>query len=479
MQIANRILIIDDEVNLVEMLSVSLEKEGYEVVVAGNGRQGLEIATSGRFFCILCDVKMPVMDGMQFLEAARAAGVEAMVIMMSAFATIDTAVKAMKVGAYDFITKPFKVAEVLCVLEKARERLELREENRQLRHKVEKLQRQRGFTDILGESAAIAEMVALAQRVAAYDTTVLITGESGTGKELFARGIHQRSGRSAGPFVSVNCGAIPENLLESEFFGFVKGAFTGAHADHPGLFVAAQGGTLLLDEVGELPLGLQVKLLRVLQEREVRPIGSGKIKKIDVRVLAATARDLGEEVRAGRFRQDLLFRINVVELKIPPLRQRQGDIPLLVRAFLAEIETAMGIAIKGISGGALARLGAYSWPGNVRELKNVIEHAAIYAEDGYITDRCLPEHLRGQSSCDVHELLAETVSIKEGKVKTERYLIDKALKMTGGNKSQAADLLEISYPSLLSKIKEYRIHAGRDDGGQAPQPDRNGNGELP
>lgn len=462
MNTPKNILIIDDEVNMVEMLSFSLEKEGYRVEVAGNGQEGLSLAENGTFSCVLCDVKMPVMDGLQFLEAARARGIKATIIMMSAFATIDTAVKAMKIGAHDFITKPFKVAEILCVLEKALEYMELQEENRRLRRKVEKLQHQRGFADIIGESPAITEMVALAKRVAGYDTTVLITGESGTGKELFARGIHRQSGRAKAPFVSINCGAIPENLLESEFFGFVRGAFTGAHADHPGLFVSAEGGTLLLDEIGELPLGLQVKLLRVLQEREVRPIGSGKVKKINVRVVAATAKNLAEEVKHGRFRQDLLFRINVVELKIPPLRQRQGDIPVLARAFLAEVATTMGIAIKGISGGTLVRLGSYPWPGNIRELKNVIEHAAIYAEDGYITERCLPDHLRQHETGDVANLLGDTVSIKEGKVKTETYLIEKVLAMTGGNKSQAAELLEISYPSLLSKIKEYKIFSDRE-----------------
>jgi two-component system response regulator AtoC len=453
----NRILLIDDEANMLDMLSAFLRKEGYAVVTAENGRQGLDLAEKAVFDYIFCDLKMPVMDGLQFLEEAKSRGIESTVIMMSAFATVDIAVKAMKAGAYDFITKPFKLDEILCILDKAAERMRLKTENSRLRHRVLEMEKGLGFADIIGESRGIKELLDAGRRVAGHDTTVLITGESGTGKELVARGIHQLSTRSNGPFVSINCGAIPESLLESEFFGYVKGAFTGADADREGLFEAAGGGTLFLDEIGELPLGLQVKLLRVLQEREIRPLGAGKIRKINVRVLAATAKNLADEVAKGRFRQDLLFRINVVELKIPPLRERLGDIPILVDAFLASESVKMNIQIKGMAQGTLAILGSYTWPGNIRELKNVLEHAMIYAENGWISPGSMPAHIQGGVSKRSENMLSDTFSIKEGKILAEKYLIEKALARTMGNRSQAADLLEISYPSLLNKIKEYNI----------------------
>lgn len=453
----NRILLVDDEKNLLDMLSVFLRKEGYAVVTAENGKKGIECAETDRFDYVFCDLKMPEMDGLQFLEEIKSRGIDSTIIMMSAFATVDTAVKAMKMGAYDFISKPFKLDEILCILDKAAERMQLQKENRQLRQKVLALVNERGFSEVIGESRVLTEVLNFAKRVACHDTTVLITGESGTGKELIARGIHQLSGRRNAPFVSINCGAIPESLLESEFFGYIKGSFTGADADHKGLFEAAGGGTLFLDEIGELPLGMQVKLLRVLQEREVRPIGSGKTRKIDVRVLAATAKDLNNEMAKGCFRQDLLFRINVVELKLPPLRERLNDIPILVNAFLETESARMNIAIKGISHGAIALLGAYSWPGNIRELKNVLEHAMIYAEDGWICPENLPQHLHSSKVQPLDKMFPDTYSIKDGKAFCERFLIEKVLKKTQGNKTQAAELLEISYPSLLAKIKEYKI----------------------
>ena len=460
----NSILIIDDEVNMLDMLSATLRREGYEITTAVNGRQGIELASEKQFDCILCDLKMPVMDGLQFLEEAKLRKIEATIIMMSAFATVDTAVRAMKSGAYDVITKPFKIDEILCILEKAAERMQLKKENRRLRHTILEMEKGRGFTAIIGESRALHDILDLARRVAGHDTTVLITGESGTGKELVARGIHQLSGRSEGSFVSINCGAIPTNLLESEFFGYMKGAFTGADSDRKGLFEAAAGGTLFLDEIGELPLGLQVKLLRVLQEREVRPLGASKSRKINVRVLAATAKNLADEVGRGHFRQDLLFRINVVELKLPPLRERPGDIPILVNSFIATESARMNIPIKGLGQGTLALLCRYSWPGNVRELKNVLEHAMIYAENGWIGPGSLPGHICSAESQPAENLLADTCSIKKGKALFEKYLIEKALTRTNGNRTRAADLLEISYPSLLSKIKEYSIHLVGEEG---------------
>lgn len=451
------VLIIDDEKNMLDVLSAFLGKEGYEITSAVNGQQGLVAAMQKAYDFILCDLKMPVMDGLQFLQEAKIRNIEATIIMMSAFATVDTAVSAMKSGAYDFIIKPFKLDEILCILEKAAERMELKKENQNLRQKVQELEKDFGFSDIIGSSQTIKEVLNFAKRVASHDTTVLITGESGTGKELVARGIHKLSRRNKGPFISVNCGAVPENLLESEFFGYMKGAFTGADSDRKGLFEAANGGTLLLDEIGELPLVLQVKLLRVLQEREIRPLGSGRSRKIDVRVLAATAKNLSEGVNQGLFRQDLLFRINIVELKLPPLRDRLGDIPILVNAFLATESLKMNIPLKGMTQGTLAVLGNYSWPGNVRELKNAIEHALIYAENGLIGPDSLPGHIGTRERGEPVSLLSNTVSIKEGKVLVEKYLIDKALTQTKGNKTQAAELLEISYPSLLGKIKDYNL----------------------
>lgn len=454
----NTILLIDDEANMRDMLSVSLRKEGYDVVTAANGQEGLELAASTPFDFVLCDLKMPVMDGLQFLEAVQSRETSSTIIMMSAFATVDTAVKAMKNGAYDFITKPFKMDEILCILHKGAERILLKNENQQLRHKLLELERGRGFEAIIGESQAIKNVIDLARRVAGHDTSVLITGESGTGKELMARGIHQVSSRREGPFVSINCGAIPENLLESEFFGYVKGAFTGADTDKKGLFEEAAAGTLFLDELGELPVGLQVKLLRVLQEREVRPLGASRSRKIDVRVLAATAKDLAEAVAQGSFRQDLFFRINVVELKIPPLRERPKDIPLLITSFLATESAKMNIQVQGVTQETLAILCNYHWPGNVRELKNALEHAMIFSDNGWISPATIPESIRENSKENAQNVLADTLSIKEGKALYERYLIEKALMKTRGNKSLAAELLEISYPSLLGKIKEYNIH---------------------
>jgi two-component system response regulator AtoC len=459
----NSVLIVDDEANMLDMLSAFLRREGYEVTTAVDGRQGLEYASAQPFDFILCDLKMPVMDGLRFLEEAKARKIETTIIMMSAFATVDTAVTAMKQGAYDFVTKPFKIDEVLCILDKAAERLLLKKENRRLRHKIEELEKGRGFADIIGESRALLDILELAGRVAAHDTTVLITGESGTGKELVARGIHRASRRNGGPFVSINCGAIPANLLESEFFGYMKGAFTGADSDHIGLFEAADGGTLLLDEIGELPLELQVKLLRVLQEREIRPVGANINRKINVRIIAATAKNLAEEAERGDFRRDLLFRLNVIELKLPPLRERPDDIPLLVHAFVAENRKKMNRELRGITGEALSLLANYSWPGNIRELKNVIEYATIYAEKGWIRAECLPEHLRRAGFGGAKGNLFTTFSIKEGKALLEKHLIQKALMKTAGNKTRAAELLEISYPSLLWKIKEYNIDPAQLD----------------
>lgn len=453
----NSILIIDDEPNMLDMLSASLRRAGYLVVTAADGAQGVEYASVKTFDFILCDLKMPKMDGLGFLEEIKSREVDSTIIMMSAYATVDTAVQAMKNGAYDFITKPFKIDEIICILEKGSERMKLKNENQLLRHKVLELEKGRGFEAIIGESPELQEAVSLARRVADYGTTVLITGESGTGKELVARGIHQASKRKDGPFVSVNCGAIPRNLLESEFFGYVKGAFTGADSDHLGLFEAASGGTLFLDEIGELPLELQAKLLRVLQEREVRPLASVLSRKIDVRVLAATAKNLRDEVECGNFRQDLFYRLNVIEVNLPPLRNRSTDLPLLLDHFLALESAKMGKVIDDVHESARYVIMNYSWPGNIRELKNVVEYSIVCAEDNKIMLESLPEYLSKKYSTISDSFMFKNLSLKEGKVQMEKYLITKALEKTSGNKSKAAEMLEMSYPSLLSKIKEYNL----------------------
>ena len=379
--------------------------------------------------------------------------------MMSAYGSIDLAVQAMKEGAYDFISKPFKKDEVILSLRKAEERESLRSENRTLKKKLEKVAGRLGRVELIGESKAMKEVFDLIERVAPYDTSVLITGESGTGKELVARLIHNESPRVNDEFVAINCGSIPENLLESEFFGFEKGAFTGASESKTGLFEQADHGTLFLDEVGELPVELQVKFLRVLQEREVRPIGAASNKSVDVRVIAATSRQLYKEVENNRFRRDLLYRLNVVEIHLPPLREREGDLQKIAEHFVRKYSKKMGRSVSKISKSGLEVLTAYSWPGNVRELENCIEYALIYSDGNAIAREHFPPKIVGRQHEVEGGLLGfSTFSIKEAKRQVEKVLIERTLLETGGNRSQASELLEISYPALLNKIKQYGIN---------------------
>lgn len=452
-----RLLIIDDEENMRHMLSVVTSKAGYQVTIAENGEQALAIQKKHPFPFILCDLKMPKMDGLQFLHALNGSHPAPIVIMMSAYATIDDAVEAMKSGAYDFITKPFKTAEILLVLEKACEHQALQEENIRLKEQVKKLESNcsNSFQEIIAHSGKMRSLLTLTKKVAAYDTTVLITGESGTGKELIAQGIHHNSKRKGKPFIAVNCGSIPENLLESEFFGYTKGAFTGADKDRKGLFEEADCGTLFLDEIGELPQGLQVKLLRVLQEQEIRPVGSVKTKKIDTRVITATAKNLEEQVALGNFREDLLYRLNVITLQLPPLRERKEDIPYLCTHFLTVLNQKMGLQIEEIAPEAMTVLLGRDWKGNIRELKNCLERAAIVAESKQIVVQDLnPGQNRASSDDPINEIFG-TFSLKQGKKIMEKKMIRLALETSKGNKSMAARMLEISYPSLLAKIKEY------------------------
>jgi len=454
-----RILVIDDEENMRHMLSVLLQRENFQVSLASNGQQGIDIIRRRQFAVVLCDVKMPEMNGLEFLTALRNLGSNVPIVMMSAFGTVELAVEAMKQGADDFITKPFQGEEVILILEKVLNQQSLKEENESLRKRLREVtgDSENAFSALKGKSEALRKIIAQAGKIARYKTTVLVTGESGTGKELLARGIHQASNRIQKAFVAVNCGSIPENLLESELFGYKKGAFTGADRDKKGLFAEADGGTLFLDEIGELPAAMQVKLLRVLQENELRPVGAGKVKKINVRIIAATARDLKGEVANGKFREDLFFRLNVLNLHLPPLRKRLEDIPLLANFFIGKVNGETGTKVRGLAPETLRLLMQYDWPGNVRELENIIERGVLMAEDDIVKIEDLPPNLNSQPHNRRLDDLLGTLSIKKGRRLLEKRLIGRALEATNRNKSKAADILEISYPSLLAKIKEYGI----------------------
>lgn len=452
-----RLLVIDDEENMRHMLSTVLAKVGYVVDTASDGSEGLVLIGETHYDFILCDIKMPKMNGMDFLKAARAKLETTTLIMMSAYGTIDTAIEAMKLGAYDYISKPFKTDEVYLTLKKAEERESLKKENLRLKERIQKIEDSYDFGNMVAKSKAMRSVFRLAAKAAQYKTTVLILGDSGTGKELIARAIHFQGERSNMSLVPVNCGGIPENLLESELFGYKKGAFTGADRNKKGLFEEADGGTIFLDEIGELPLALQVKLLRVLQENEIRPIGGSKSIKIDVRVIAATAKNLEDEVSKGTFREDLFYRLNVLSIQLPPLRDRSEDIPLLCDYFLKRFNKQLDKDIQGFSSAAMSRLLAYHWPGNVRELENAIERAVVLAEDSMLSPDHFPPELGQRSNREHMGELFNGYSLKEARKVLEKKLITKALSETGGNRTQAARLLEISHPSLLSKIKAYDI----------------------
>jgi two-component system response regulator AtoC len=449
-----RVLVVDDEENLRLVVRSFLKRDGYEVEVAASGEEALVLVESFGPDVILTDVRMPKMGGLDLLATLKAKGNEATVIVMSAYGNIDLALEAMKAGAYDYIHKPFKAEEVILTLRKAEERESLRRENRALRQEMRK---ENLFEDILAKSPQMQAIFRTVAKVADYKTTALIMGESGVGKELIAKAIHKRSNRRGGPFVAVNCGAIPENLLESELFGYKRGAFTDATTDRTGLFEQAHNGTLLLDEIGELPLSLQVKLLRVLQEESIRRLGDTKDIKIDVRILAATHRDLAAETAAGRFREDLYYRINVLPIVIPPLRERREDIPILIDHFLARNNVRFGTSIQGIDAEARRHLLEYGWPGNVRELENTIERAMVLAERESIHADDLPDRIREARDPIQLHLTSGELSIKKTARIIEEVLIRRALQKTKGNRTRAAEVLEISHRALLYKIKDYRI----------------------
>ena len=450
-----KVLIIDDDAGLRKSLSLILDDAGYEVIQAEDGEAGLRMAKEERPELILCDVRMPRLGGIEFLEAYAESGGDALILVMTAYGSLDLAVEAMKKGAYDYIAKPFGADDVLLTVKKAEEREQLRREVGRLRQEVRADAR---FGEIVVGSPAMQRAMDVVAKVAPHDSSVLITGASGTGKELVARMIHRQSSRADAPFVPVNCGGVPEQLLESEFFGFVKGAFTGADRDKPGLFEAADGGTLFLDEVGELPGALQVKLLRALQEGEVRRVGATETKQVDVRILSATNRDLEEAVEAGDFRKDLYYRLAVVPVHLPSLRARREEIPQLAAHLIERHSRRLKVEVDGIEPEAMAVLLDYSWPGNIRELENVIERALVLTDGRTIALDDLPEAVR-RPAPDGQGLAIEgdDLSVKRHGARLERHLIERALDRTGGNKTQAAELLELSPRALRYKIQEYGI----------------------
>ncbi|HVY28630.1 MAG TPA: sigma-54 dependent transcriptional regulator [Polyangiaceae bacterium] len=449
-----RVLVVDDEENLRVVLRTLLRRHGYEVETASSGEEGLAMVDSFGPDVVLTDVRMPKMGGLDLLSTLKAKGNEATVIVMSAYGNMDLALDAMKAGAYDYVQKPFKPDEVVLALRKAEERELLRRENRALRDEIRKEHR---FEDILAKSARMQEIFRTISKIAEYKTTVLVTGESGVGKELVARAIHRRSTRRGGPFVAVNCGAIPENLLESELFGHKKGAFTDAVNDRRGLFEEATNGTLFLDEIGELPLGLQVKLLRVLEDEKIRRLGETRDVQVDVRIITATHRDLHNETKAGRFREDLFYRLNVLPIHCPPLRERRDDIPLLIDHFVAKNNTRLGTSIRGLDTETRRLLYEYAWPGNVRELENTIERAMVLAEGEQIIAADLPERIREARDPVQVQLASGELSVKKTTRIIEEILIRRALQKTKGNRTRAAEVLEISHRALLYKIKDYQI----------------------
>ena len=453
----DRILVIDDDEALRESLEMILSAEGYEVLTADRGETALELIESSTVDAVLCDLRMPGLDGFDLLPQIARQLPGAPIILMSAHGTDDLAIEAIQRGAYDYLAKPFQPSEVRLTLLKAHER-------ERLRRKSELLQRDMrqslGERSIVAASDGMIELLEMLDRTAGYKSTVLVTGESGTGKEVIARAIHAQSPRRESPFVAVNCGAIPENLLESELFGHAKGAFTGANRAHRGLFAEADQGTLFLDEIAEMPVALQVKLLRAIQEEEIRPVGESKSQQVDVRVIAATARNLEREITEGRFREDLFYRLNVVRLEVPPLRDRRDDIPLLVDHFLARFREQLGRPVRAVADDALDLLVGYAWPGNVRELENLIERAVILSDGETVEASALP---RVVSTSVAAKAIAEgddqneDLCLKRARQVFEAGVIRKALARTGGNRTHAAKVLEISHRALLYKIKGYGI----------------------
>jgi two-component system response regulator PilR (NtrC family) len=454
-----RLLVVDDEQSMREWLTIALSQDGFEVETAGTGEDALKVLERTPVHLALVDLRMPGLDGLETLRRVKQLDEAVSVVIMTAYATAETAVQALKEGAYDYIIKPFKVDELRHLVQKALEERRLRGENLRLRDEIE---RRYHFGNLIGKSPKMQEVFSTIGRLGDSKATVLVTGESGTGKELVAKAIHFNSSRKDRAFVAVNCGAIPHELMESELFGHIKGAFTGAVAAKQGLFEAADGGTLFLDEVTELPLHLQVKLLRVLEDPEVRPVGGVKPVRVDVRIVAATNRDVTQAIAAKTFREDLFYRLNVISLRIPPLRERREDVPLLVSHFLQKFASASGGIAKLISPDALSALERYPWPGNVRELEHVIERAVTLEPGPVLRVESLPESVHETATPDFGgiQLPDEGLDLDALMERIERDLLRQALRRADGIQSRAAQLLRTSFRSFRYRLQKYGLERG-------------------
>ena len=449
------ILIVEDDAAMRTMLREALDEDGYAVETAAGGRAGVERVRQGGIDLVVSDVKMPDLDGLDMLREIKAVSPSPHVITITAFGSIDTAIRAVKLGAFDYITKPFEIDQLILSVQKALAERALRSEVARLQGEVQKSYR---WGNIVGKSAVMQEMFALIQRLSGSAASVLLTGASGTGKELVAKAIHFNSPRRERPFVALNCAAIPDTLLESELFGYKRGAFTDARSDRPGIFVEADGGTIFLDEIGELSPTLQAKLLRVLQEGEIRPLGAARNERVDVRVVAATNIDLEARLANGSFRQDLYYRLNVIHIHLPALRDRAEDILALAEHFLARSATKAGKAIRGFHEAAKKALLGYGWPGNVRELENVVERAVALAESDLVQMEDLPAGVRERRATAEDELgaaVARGLTLEE----LEREFIKRVLAAEGGNKTRAAQRLGLDRKTLYRKLEEYAASA--------------------
>jgi two-component system response regulator PilR (NtrC family) len=461
--IKDKILVADDEQSMREFLDIMLKKEGYKVSLASNGEEVVKLMDNDLFDLVLLDIRMPKLDGISTLKKIKAIAPETIVIMITAYASADTAIKAMKEGAYDYITKPFKVEEIKLIINNALEKKNLQKENILLKQVVRDRYH---FGNIIGQSLKMVALYDLLEKVSPTKTNILITGESGTGKELVAKAIHYNSPRKEKPFVTLNCGAIPESLIESELFGHMKGAFTDAIATRKGLFEVADEGTIFLDEISELPLLMQVKLLRVLQDKEFKRVGGTEDIRVDVRIISATNKDLDEGVKEKRFREDLFYRLNVIQIKLPPLRERKEDIPILANHFLKKYSEELNKNILKISPEALQILLHYEYPGNVRELQNIIERAVALESSQELTAHNLSSYLSEQpflkkGPIDI-EIPNEGIDLEKMVEDLERTLLVKALDKTKGIKKKAAELLHINFRSMRYRLEKYGLNHGVD-----------------